>query len=99
MKIVNLFSYQWKIKQLGASGFIPRRWNLWAKCNVRFKARLVAKGYVQKEGIEYNEVFSSGVKHSSIHILLDLVAQFDLELVQLVNTTFLHGDLDEVIYM
>jgi hypothetical protein len=61
---------------------------------------LVAKGYAQKEGIDYNEVFSPVVKHSSIHILLALVAQFDLELAQLdVKTVFLHGDLEEEIYM
>jgi hypothetical protein len=67
---------------------------------IRFKARLVAKGYTQKEGIDYNEVFSLVVKHSSIRVLLALVAQFDLELVQLdVKTVFLHGDLEEDIYM
>ena len=66
----------------------------------RFKARLVSKGFSQKEGIYYNEIFSPVVKHSSIRMLLALVAQFDLELQQLdVKTAFLHGDLEETIYM
>ena len=64
------------------------------------KARLVAKDYAQKEGIDYNEAFSPVVKHSSIRILLALVAQFNMELVQWdVKTTFLHGDLEEEIYI
>ena len=67
---------------------------------VRYKARLVAKGYAQREGIDYNEVFSPVVKHSSIRILLALVAQYELDLDQLnVKTAFLYDDLDEEIYM
>lgn len=67
---------------------------------VRYKARLVAKGYAQKEGINYNEIFLPVVKHSSIRMLLALVAQFDLELAQLdVKIAFLHKDLEEEIYM
>ncbi|ONK80560.1 uncharacterized protein A4U43_C01F19190 [Asparagus officinalis] len=62
--------------------------------------RLVVKGYAQLEGVDYNEVFSPIVKYSSIQILLALVAQLDLDLVQMdVKTAFLHGDLDEEIYM
>ena len=45
-------------------------------------------------------VFSPVVKHSSISILLALVVQFDLELAQLnVKTAFIHGDLEEEIYI
>ncbi|KAH9727059.1 retrovirus-related pol polyprotein from transposon TNT 1-94-like protein [Citrus sinensis] len=66
----------------------------------RYKARLVAKCFAQKEGIDYNEVFSPVVKHTSICILLALVAKNELELAQLdVKTKFLHGDLEEEIYM
>jgi len=62
---------------------------------VRHKSRLVAKGYAQKESIDCNEVFSSIVNHSSIQILLALVAQHDLKLDQLdVKTAFFHSDLD-----
>ena len=40
------------------------------------------------------------MKHSSIRILLALVAQVNMELVQMdVKTAFLHGDLEEEIYI
>lgn len=67
---------------------------------VRYKARLVAKGYLQQEGVDFNEVISPVVKHSSIRILLSVVAQRNWEILQLdVKTAFLHGDLIETIYM
>ena len=53
-----------------------------------------------KEGIDYNEIFPPAVKHISIRMLLAIVVQFDIELEQMnVKTAFLHGELDEEIYM
>ena len=66
----------------------------------RFKARLVVKGFAQKKGINFDDIFSPIVKMTSIRTVLSLVATEDLHLEQLdVKTTFLHGDLDEEIYM
>ncbi|GJT02189.1 zinc finger, CCHC-type containing protein [Tanacetum coccineum] len=66
----------------------------------RYKARLVACGFTQITGIDYNEVFSLVVRHTSIRVILALTACKDYELEQLdVNTAFLHGNLEEVIYM
>lgn len=67
---------------------------------IRYKDRLVAKGFTQTEGIDYEEIFSPVVRHTSIRILLSLTVAYDFELEQLdVKTAFLHGDLDETIYM
>ncbi|RVX04079.1 Retrovirus-related Pol polyprotein from transposon TNT 1-94 [Vitis vinifera] len=66
----------------------------------RYKTRLVVKGFQQKEGIDYTEIFSPVVKMSTIRLVLGMVAAENLHLEQLdVNTTFLHGDLEEDFYM
>ncbi|RVW63691.1 Retrovirus-related Pol polyprotein from transposon TNT 1-94 [Vitis vinifera] len=66
----------------------------------RYKARLVVKGVQQKEGIDYTEIFSPVVKMSTIRLVLGMVAVENLHLELLdVKTTFLHGDLEEDLYM
>ena len=66
----------------------------------KYKARLIAKGYSQVEGIDFGEIFSPIAKMTSIRFLLSLAATFDLEVEQMdVKTVFLHGDLNEEIYM
>jgi len=44
------------------------------------KLQIGSLGHAQRKDINYNEVFSPVVKHSSIQILLVLVAQYELEL-------------------
>ncbi|GJV58328.1 retrotransposon protein, putative, ty1-copia subclass [Tanacetum coccineum] len=66
----------------------------------RYKARLVAHGFTHRAGIDYNEVFSLVVRRTSIRFILALIACKDYELEQLdVMMAFLHGNLEEVIYM
>jgi hypothetical protein len=61
---------------------------------------LVAKGFSQVEGIDYNETFSPIAKMKSIHLVLALVTSHKWEVHQMdVKSTFLHGDLQEEIYM
>ena len=67
---------------------------------VKYKAWLVVEGFSQKQGIDFDKIFSPIVKISSIRVVLRLVASLDLELQQLdVKIAFLHGDLKEEIYM
>ena len=70
------------------------------KYGEKFKARLVAKGYSQRKEVDYDEIFSPVVRHTSIRTVLGLVAHFDMQLEQVdVKTSFLHGDLEDLVYM
>ena len=89
-----------KKKKAIGSKWIYRKKEISSSEGAKYKARLVAKGFAQKEGVDYNEIFSLVVKHTSIRILLSLVVTHDLELEQLdVKIAFLHGSLEQEIYM
>ena len=66
----------------------------------RYKTRLVVKGFSQDKDIDFEEIFSPVVKMSSIRVVLGLVASMNLKIEQFdVKIAFLHGNLEEEIYM
>ena len=70
-------------KVVGCKWIFKRKEGILGKEPARYKARSVAKGFTQRKGIDFNEIFSPIVKHTSIRMLLSLVCRFNLELEQM----------------
>ena len=84
--ISNKWVYKVKLK---SDGSLERR-----------KARLIIRGFTQQRGVDYQEVFSPVVKIAAKKSIIALVASKGQTLSQSdINTGFLHGELDEEVYM
>jgi hypothetical protein len=96
---LDLFKFPSGRKHVGRKWVFKKNMNVAGQVE-KFKARLVAKEYSQVERVDFGYIFSPVAKLTSIRILVSLDAAFDLEIKHMdVKTLFLHGDLEEEIYM
>jgi hypothetical protein len=67
---------------------------------VKHKARLVAKGYVQRIGVDFDEVFAPVARLDSVRLLLALATQQGWSAHHMdVKSAFLNGILEEEVYV
>jgi hypothetical protein len=69
-------------------------------CIVKHKACLVAKGYVQRPGVDFEEVFALVARLESVWLILALAVHRGWEVHHMdVKSAFLNGELEEVVYV
>lgn len=67
---------------------------------MKYKARIVAKGYVQKRGVDFEEIFAPVTRLETVRLLLALAAKYGWEVHHLdVKSAFLNGDIQEEVYV
>ena len=67
---------------------------------VKYKARLVAKGNVQREGLDFDDVFAPVARLDSVRLLVAVAVHQGWQLHHLdVKSAFLNGELQEEVYV
>jgi hypothetical protein len=66
----------------------------------KHKARLVARGFLQKYGVDYNEVFALVARLETVRLVVALASSKKWSLFHLdVKFAFLNGSLEEDVYI
>jgi hypothetical protein len=67
---------------------------------VKWKARVVAKGYVQRQGVDFDEVFAPVARMESVCVMIALAAHHGWPVHHMdVKEAFLNGELLEEVYV
>jgi hypothetical protein len=96
----------WELVELPAhTKAIEVKWVFKLKHNVdgsiaRHKARLVARGFLQREGLDYSEVFAPVARLETVRLVVALACNQGWSTFHLdVKSTFLNGPLEEEVYV
>jgi hypothetical protein len=67
---------------------------------VKHNARLVAKGYVQRQDIDFDDVFAPVARMESVRVMIILAGHLNWSVHHMdVKSAFLNGDLGEAVYV
>jgi hypothetical protein len=67
---------------------------------VKHKARLIAKGYVQRQGVDFEEMFAPVARMESVRVMLAVAAHHGWTVHHMdVKSSFMNGDLAEKVYV
>ena len=66
----------------------------------KFKARLVAKGLLQRQGLDYDEVFAPVARLETVRLVIEMTSYNCWEVHQMdVKSAFLNGSLEEEVFV
>ena len=79
---------------------IGSKWVFKRKRDGRYRARLCGLGYTQVAGVDFNANFAPDVNDVTFRLLLviKMMNNWNMELID-VETAFLYGDMEELIFM
>ena len=91
----------WQVVQKPANvSLLDTTWVFKRKASDIFRARLVAKGYQQQPGIDFKDIHSPVARLVTIRVLFSFIVRHGWFMKHVdINTAFLHGTLDEEIYI